>query len=95
MRFIGPDGPYEAIYDPDAENSDEGRVTIVGLSTEPLSWGPYICNRSSGGWEVGGISHGTKEVWGDVYWFSLFTCGPPRIEYWGNQVLIRIDPASA
>lgn len=90
LNFQGPDGLYEASFVPDG---DEGHLIVRGVGSEELRWGLYICDRTPDGWELGSISHGTQHVWGEAFWFSLFTGPAARIEYWGNQVHVRTDPA--
>ena len=54
-------------------------------------WAVYVCERNAHGWELCGITQGTQHVWGDTYWFELRLGPAVRLNFWGNQVLIRSD----
>lgn len=89
VRVLGPTADYEIAY---LSDSGRGRLSVSGLTAEPLIWFvDYSEPTAEDGWELGGISHGTKPLWGDVYWFSLFLGTRRRIEYWGDRVLLRTD----
>jgi hypothetical protein len=90
---MSPEGEYRVRYEPDV--GEFGRLLVTSIGDEDLVWLPYICEPRDGCVELGGISHGTQAAWGDTYWFSLFVGRVSRIEYWGNQVLIREHQAVA
>jgi len=92
VTFSGPTGRYRLGFRPD---EDEGHfeVTLGDLSTV---WDVEVCEREGDGWRLNGLTRDTAATWGDTYWFSLETTGSrPRIQYWGDQVLVREDQAAA
>src|SRR5688572_1045924 len=87
MRVAG--GAYELAFRP----GDRPVIAVRGLVADVLTWWVERCDRTEGGWELSGLTHATKPIWGDVYWFIVHTTGERRVEYWGNQVIVRTDPA--
>jgi hypothetical protein len=89
LTFSGPTGRYRLGFRPDV---DEGHfeVTLGEVSTV---WHVDVCEREGDGWRLAGLTRDTVGAWGDTYWYSLGTGPTPRIQYWGDQVLIREDQA--
>jgi len=89
--MTGLEGDYELACGPSADDPWEGWINteIAGVRMRwPIEW---VCNDGSG-LEFAGLTTGTKNVWGDVFWYSLGpAANPPCIEYFGNQVLWRRD----
>ncbi|WP_430424179.1 hypothetical protein [Phenylobacterium sp.] len=89
MRFMGPRGRYELSFRP----GERPQVEVAGLGGGSLVWWVDRSERRDGGWELSGLTHATKPIWGDVYWFIIHTAGERRVEYWGDRVIVRTDLA--
>lgn len=88
ISLDGADGNYTATYTPD-RNDGFINVEIGGVAMR--WWAQVVELDPDGALQISGMTHGTKPLWNDSYWFVLFTGENPRIEYWGNQVLWRTD----
>ena len=89
--MTGPEGDYELACGALADDPWEGWINteIAGVR---MRWPVEQVVDDGSGPEVGGLTIGTKDVWGDVFWYSLCPAGdPPHIDYFGNQVLWRRD----
>ncbi|WP_144439918.1 hypothetical protein [Methylobacterium sp. AMS5] len=94
MSFDSVDGPYEIIFQPIDDWDGIIDISISGMS---MRWDVVSAVKDEDGSVfLGGMTSGTEELWGDVYWFSLdFENIPPVIDYWGNCVLWRQDKGAA
>lgn len=90
LTVEGPTGLYRIGFRPDP---DEGHfeVTLGQISTV---WRVEVCEREGEDWRLEGLTQDTAAAWGDTYWFSLQTGLAPRIQYWGDRVLVREDRPS-
>ncbi len=90
MSFHGPEGEYETRFTPINEWDGMIDVTIAGVV---MSWHVYYSDQDDGGgYSLGGMTHGTKDIWDDVFWFELRVRDkPPVIRYWGDRVIWRED----
>ena len=87
--FIGSGGRYEIAYEP--TDDWEGRIetTIDGVS---MVW-PVDNVEKDDVLHLCGLTHGSQEIWGDIFWFELIVDGSPKlIRYWGDQVISHEDP---
>lgn len=88
--MAGPTGPYELTF---SRNSDEGELQ-ARLPGGVLCWHVETSERAGGEWLLGGLTRGTREIWGETYWFELRTGASARIDYFA-QTLVRSDYAVA
>ncbi|MBW8859261.1 MAG: hypothetical protein JF570_05880 [Caulobacter sp.] len=90
MTFRGEAGVYRLSYRP---NADKGLIqtTIDGVD---MTWlVDFVENGPDGAWELGGLTRGTEALWNDVYWFELRTTPGASLNFWGDQIIARSDPA--
>ncbi len=86
--FLGPTGPYRAVYLPD----DRDGMVDVFLGEANLRWSvDFVEDVGGGSFKLCGLSSGSDTMWGDTYWFVLHTGVPVHLDYWGDQVLVRTD----
>lgn len=84
LTFAGPEGPYTLMFE-----LEEDTPIDVQYGSHRLRWSVEHIDEDG---KVSGLTWGTKPMWGDVYWFELvMRQETTQIEYWGNQVLIRVD----
>lgn len=93
LAFAGPEGRYTIQFEPTDEWDGAIDLSIGGVT---MRWHVVDADREDGGAVVlGGMTDGSKPLWGDVLWFELrFSDMPPLIRYWGNQVVWREDRAA-
>lgn len=88
--FDGPQGPYTLAFDP----QKDARCARITSGEETSFWMIDRCEPAPRGWELGGLTGPAWAQWDDVYWASIFVGSEvERIEFWGNQVLVRTDLA--
>lgn len=92
LDFVGPEGVYTIHFRP---TDDWDGVIDVSIDGRPLRWHVVSAEKEADGTTVlGGMTDGTKPLWGDMFWFELrFADAPAVIRYWGDQVLWREDVA--
>ncbi|WP_296596646.1 hypothetical protein [Phenylobacterium sp.] len=86
VTFEGPTGPYRLSFQPD---HDEGRFDVV-IGDLAVVWKVEVCERTTTGWSLGGMTHGMKGLWGDDYWFEVLFGEDTRAEF-GLRGLTRTD----
>ncbi|MEM6826747.1 MAG: hypothetical protein AAF553_02270 [Pseudomonadota bacterium] len=83
-HFEGPEGKYAISYQP--QDVWDG-VIETEIGGQPMFWGADAIHREAGQVSIGGMSYGTEELWGDVFWFEIVLDGdllPKQINYWGE-----------
>jgi hypothetical protein len=91
----GPEGAYELDFQRSDEWDGQMDVIIAGVA---MRWNvDNVEQYDDGSMALGGLTQGSESLWQDCFWFQLYLNPMPvRIEYWGNQVLLRTDyPAAA
>jgi hypothetical protein len=87
--MIGPEGQYTLQFAPDPNDEWEGGIDVL-FPNETRWWPVLRVDSDENGMSLGGMA--SIDAWKDSFWFSLWPeAHPPRIEYWGNQVIWRID----
>lgn len=86
IRFSGPDGPYDLLAD-DSHDFVEDSSFLVNHNGRATRWHIERAETDENGLPV--VSGMTAD--GTGLWFVLTLGLSPRIEYWGNSVLIRAD----
>ena len=83
LTFRGAGGDYTIEFDPES-GSYEDRALSVTVSGRHERWlvrvddiGEEGCRR------LGGLTHG--------YWYELVLADVPRVNYWGNGILLWTD----
>ncbi len=89
VTLHGPDDPYSLRFVPDA-NGLEGRLMVsTGDVWRPFGTVEQIERRATGELVLSGMG-GLSEH--ETYWYELVAePAPPRITYWGDRVIHRID----
>jgi hypothetical protein len=86
LVFSGPDGDYEVMAE-NFHHLTEDDVLCVRRNGATSHWGIETAENSDAGTVI--LSGMTRD--GSDLWFVL-TVGPePKIEYWGDRVLVRVD----
>mgnify|MGYP000995063569 CR=1 len=92
--FTGPEGRYTVHFHPTDTSDGTVDVTIGGVA---MQW--HVMNvelKEDGSLVLGGLTHGSKAIWNDVFWFSLHPNDTPAtIQYWGDRVIWREDKAAS
>lgn len=90
MTFCGPEGQYRFNYAPIGEWDGQIDVMIADIA---MSWPGLAAHQDDGGKvALGGSTTGSKEIWGDTFWFELrYQDDPPIVRYWADRVIWRED----
>jgi hypothetical protein len=90
LRFSGPEGPYDLHFEATDEWDGLVHVTIGGVA---MHW--HVLNiemEHDGDIVLGGMTHGSKPLWDDQFWFELRPNAlPPLLRYWRDRVVWRQD----
>ena len=94
ILMFGPQGPYQLAFNAYSEWDGYLDVTISGIE---MRWSVEAVYEEEGETSLeGGTDAGTLSLWGNMFWFRLFPWSEdPRIEFWGDQVICRVDKAAA
>jgi len=87
--FVGPDGEYRLAY---RLNADSGLIETKIGGVEMTWIVDFVEKTAEGHWELGGLTRGSQDVWGDTYWFEMRTAAGAPLNLWGDQILLRSDP---
>jgi len=76
--------------------SDKGDgILKVSVGDGSMVWHIETASESDNGALVlSGLTHGSKAIWGDVYWFELYPQRTPAlVRCRGDQTLAKVDTA--
>ena len=91
MIMSRPEGPYQLTCLPFDDDPWKGWIAVQ-IAGRRMGWPVQTVHDNGSGPEIGGLTIGTFEIWGDVFWYSLQPhAEPPRIDYFGNRALWRSD----
>ena len=92
MSFKGSEGHYQVAFHP--TDAWDGRID-VSIGKHEMTWQVMNAEREAGGGLIlGGMTNGSSDLWGDLFWFELrLDDSPPVIRYWGDRVVWREDTA--
>ena len=91
--MVGPEGRYTLEFSPNPNDEWEGCVHAQ-FPSETTCWPVYRVDDDGSGPKLEGMAG--LDIWNNSFWFSLWPeAHPPRIDYWGNQVLWRSDAGEA
>lgn len=89
LSVTGPEGSYRLIYTAGGDEEGSIEVEIAGVT---MTWFVEVVSQNDDGVTLSGMTTGSQSIWQNQFWFELRPeANPPRIEYWGNQVLWRTD----
>jgi hypothetical protein len=87
--MVGPEGCYRLTYSGGGDGVTKVEVAISGLT---MTWPVVIMIEEDDGITLCGMTSGSQALWRDQFWFELRPdARPPRIDYWGDQILWRSD----
>lgn len=89
MSVTGPEGRYLLTYNACPNTNGRVDAEIRGVT---MKWFVQVIDQGDEGVSLSGMTSGSQAIWHDQFWFELLPeATPPRIDYWGNQVLWRTD----
>jgi hypothetical protein len=91
--FKGPEGRYCIRYALIDDWDGSIAVSIAGIK---LAWPVETVEKEGDLVRICGLTHGTRELWGDVFWFELICRTDPEcIRYWADRKIWRQDQVEA
>ena len=75
-----------------ADQSDQGYVSVEH-ERKTERWPISLIKHNGEHFKLSGTADWTPELMDDVYWFELFLDDMPKITYWGDRVIYRVDRA--
>jgi len=64
---------------------------LVTYQSESWTWPIEIIEQSGESFRISGMAFSAPPVLPDTYWFEFRCDKDPRITYWGDRVIFRVD----
>ncbi len=84
--FKFEDNEYNVIVD----QSEQGFLLLEHEGNKDR-WGIEVKKQLGSSFKISGMAFGFSNILSDAYWYELHLSEEPKIVYWGNQVIYRID----
>ena len=83
LSFSAPTGLYRVQFEPGEDHNADVRHGDLSMR-----WPIFVADEDG---TCSGLTVGSEEIWGDVFWWQLEPGPPGTIDYYGNGVLVRTD----
>ncbi|WP_133769688.1 hypothetical protein [Enterovirga rhinocerotis] len=89
LTFSSEDGPYRIGFEPVGEWDGLIEASIGGVA---MRWSVDSAEQEDGAVLLGGMTSGSWQLWGRVFWFELrLDDRPAIIRYWDDRFVWRED----